>query len=466
MATVYKRAQDKGRRRQPWFIGYTDRYGKRQTCKGFTDKVETERLAAKLEHEESLRAKGLVDTEQEEAAAKKKSPIQDAIKAFETRQLKKNSEKHAKLTLSRLRRIVDESGAKSIGEISLETIESAIGQIVDDDDLGPKTYNHYAQAINSFCNWLVATKRLTFNPLVGLERMNAEVDVRHRRRALSSDEFSSLLTSAAESGVKIQGYSPTQRARVYLVAYYTGLRRGELASLLPESFHLDVDSPTITVEAACSKRRRMDTLPIHPALLAHLREWLPDYANDQPIFPKLDRKKTWLMVKKDLERVQIPYKSKEGIADFHAAGRHTHITELLRNGTSLPEARELARHSDVRMTMRYTHIGLKDQAKAIENLPTVRSQGLAEPAGSSDSDEEGWECPGSAPSGFGCHSVANGVKTDTPNESSQSLPESSVNNKSHELAAHDKNGGGGDRTRVSSIGTPWHPEAQLVPVWH
>ena len=59
-----------------------------------------------------------------------------------------------------------------------------------------------------------------------------------------------------------------------------------------------------------------------------------------------------------------------GDADLHAAGRHTDITELLRNGTSLVVARELARHSDVKMTMRYTHIGLKDQAKAIENLPT------------------------------------------------------------------------------------------------
>jgi site-specific recombinase XerD len=71
------------------------------------------------------------------------------------------------------------------------------------------------------------------------------------------------------------------------------------------------------------------------------------------------------MVKKDLERVGIAYETEEGIADFHAAGRHTHITELLRNGASLPEAKELARHSDVSMTMRYTHIGLNDQAKAV-----------------------------------------------------------------------------------------------------
>jgi site-specific recombinase XerD len=68
------------------------------------------------------------------------------------------------------------------------------------------------------------------------------------------------------------------------------------------------------------------------------------------------------MVKKDLERAEIPYETPAGIADFHAAGRHTHVTELLRSEASLPEARQLARHSDVRMTMKYTHIGLEDIA--------------------------------------------------------------------------------------------------------
>ena len=43
------------------------------------------------------------------------------------------------------------------------------------------------------------------------------------------------------------------------------------------------------------------------------------------------------------------------------SGRHTHITKLLRGGASLTEARELARHRDIRMTMRYTHIGIMDR---------------------------------------------------------------------------------------------------------
>lgn len=441
MASVYKRKQDKGKKRQCWYIGYKDRHGKRQTLKGFTDKSETEKLAAKLEHEEALRAKGLVDPEQEKLAAQKQMAIEKAIAGFEKKQ-SNNSEKHAKLTLSRLRRIIAEAGVSELGQINLESIESAIGQIIDDDDSGPRTYNHYVQAINSFCNWLVASKKLAANPLVGMARMNAEVDVRHRRRALTADEFSSLVASARQSGIKIQNYSPEQRARVYLLAYYTGLRRKELSTLKPENFSLDAEQPILKVKAACSKHRKEDTLPIHPDLLALLREWLPGYAPKKEIFPKLEKKKTWLMVKKDLERVGIPYKNEEGFADFHAAGRHTHITELLRNGTTLPEARELARHSDVRMTMRYTHIGLDDQAKAIQNLPSIRN----------DDDGLGvsWECAGSVEGqnqSFDGDSLAD-------EDSSQSVEQSSVSNRNRELAMHGESAGGGQRTRVLSNQLP------------
>jgi hypothetical protein len=100
-----------------------------------------------------------------------------------------------------------------------------------------------------------------------------------------------------------------------------------------------------------------------------VQAWLVGAAANEPLFPKLGQRRTWLMVKKDLEVAGIPYETPEGIADFHAAGRHTHITELLRNGATLPEAKALARHSDVRTTMKYTHIGLDDQHKAVQRLP-------------------------------------------------------------------------------------------------
>jgi len=239
--------------------------------------------------------------------------------------------------------------------------------------------------------------------LVG--RGQVKVDVRHRRRALSSDDILRLIDSARTSGVSIQEYDGETRARIYTLSYLTGLRRGEIASLTPRSFSLDAPTPTVTVEAAYSKRRRRDVLPLHPELVALLREWLADVPDDSRFFPKLARRRTWLMVKLDLERIGIPYVTPEGIADFHAAGRHTHITELLRNGATLPEARELARHSDIKMTMHYTHIGMADQAKALRQLPWDGAQRDRAPEDSKNKpNDQPLQRIGSVSGGLACHS--------------------------------------------------------------
>lgn len=210
--------------------------------------------------------------------------------------------------------------------------------------------------------------------MLKLEKRNEAVDVRHKRRALTPEEFKALVSAARHSGKNVQGFDGEIRARIYILSAMTGLRRKELGSLTPESFCLDAEPPTLTVLAQHSKHRKEDTLPLHSALIPQLHEWLKGCTSNEPIFPKLATRKTWLMVKKDLELAGIAYENQNGIADFHAAGRHTYITELLRNGVTLPEARELARHSDINMTMKYAHIGLDDQAKAIQSLPTSALQ--------------------------------------------------------------------------------------------
>ena len=64
------------------------------------------------------------------------------------------------------------------------------------------------------------------------------------------------------------------------------------------------------------------------------------------------------------------YETPDGIADFHAAGRHSHITGLVRSAASIMEAKELARHADIRQTVKYTHIGMEDRAEALAGLPS------------------------------------------------------------------------------------------------
>lgn len=372
MASIYKRKQDKGKKKAAWYIGYRDHNGKQITLKGFTDKKETEKLAAKLEHDKMLRKRGLIDPEQEKQAERRKAPLEDHLDEFQ-KSLGKTTEKHVKLTMTRVKRVITDAEMEVPADIDIESVEAVLLDMMENDEIGHKTYNHYVAAICQFCTWMVP-KRMAVNPLLGIEKMNTEVDVRHPRRALKPDEFQKLVKSARESRVLIQCYTGEERARIYTISYMTGLRRKEIASLTPRSFDLVSDPPTVTVEAACSKHRRKDVLPLHAEFVPMLSEWLSGEP-DEPVFPKLKNRRTWLMVKKDLERVGIPYQNEEGIADFHASGRHTYITELLRNGTTLPEAKELARHTDVKLTMKYTHIGLDDQHRAVQNLP--------------------WECSGS-----------------------------------------------------------------------
>jgi integrase len=113
---------------------------------------------------------------------------------------------------------------------------------------------------------------------------------------LTADEIQKLAKAARSSTRKIQTFTGEQRARLYIRSVMTGLRRSELASLTPRSFKLDGDPPTVTIQAACSKHRKQDVLPLHPDLVVMLREWLKGMQPDQRLFPNLARKKAWFMV--------------------------------------------------------------------------------------------------------------------------------------------------------------------------
>jgi hypothetical protein len=84
------------------------------------------------------------------------------------------------------------------------------------------------------------------------------------------------------------------------------------------------------------------------------------------------------MLRIDLEAAAISYRDSEGrVCDFHAL-RHSYITLLERSGVSPKVAQELARHSDIRLTMNvYTHARLHDLAGAVEGLPALLPTGSA-----------------------------------------------------------------------------------------
>lgn len=388
MASIRKLSRDRNKKGAPYYIQFLDHEGKRRTTRGCADKGVSEAKAAKIETVVQRVKLGLAEEAELDALLGK--PRSDAwherLKAFEASlKRKNNTAKHVRLTVNRVKLVLTGCEFRTLADFDADAAEEFLAEYCQEEDLGHRTYNHYVQAIDAFGNWLSHPKRriLERNPFDGIPRRNVETDVRHARRALSPQEIALVIETARKSIRTVQGYDGVTRARIYLLSYMTGLRKGEIASLTPANFKFDADRPTLTVEAKHSKHRKKDILPLHAELAAEVRTWLAGLAVDQPLFPLLGKRKAYTMIRRDLEEAKIPYETDDGIADFHAAGRHTHITELLRSGVSLVEAKELARHADVRMTMKYTHIGLEDQAKAVNRLacpPTLEPAAPAKPA--------------------------------------------------------------------------------------
>ena len=181
---------------------------------------------------------------------------------------------------------------------------------------------------------MVREKRLEHDPLLYVPMWTVDTDIRHDRRALTDVEFLKLVEAARKSAKSVEGMTGPERSFLYTMARMTGLRRAELASLTAASFTLAGDS-LVVVEAAYSKHRRRDVIPLHPDLVPLVREQISRLHNGDPLFPLLEQRKTALMMQADLEAAGIPYQDAEGrYADFHALPAQLHQQSVGFGGVS------------------------------------------------------------------------------------------------------------------------------------
>ncbi len=184
------------------------------------------------------------------------------------------------------------------------------------------------------------------------------------------------------------------RAIVYRLAAFTGLRAQEIASLTPQSFDLDANPPTVTVDACYSKHRRKDVLPLAEDLCRRLRTYLAKRetdrrAGEERLWPgKWYRKagailqrdlavarEAWLEETKGAERKRRDRSdhlrnvdAAGQVVDFHSL-RHGFITHLVMANVPPKVAQALARHSTITLTMdRYTHLEMGDLVEAVGKL--------------------------------------------------------------------------------------------------
>ena len=378
-----------------WWGRYRDEHDVERRVPLATDKSAAQAMLNELVVKVERRKAGKLDPFEEHA----KRPIGEHVDDFEAHlRNKQNTAKHVQEVSTHVRKFVAGCKWSFLRDVSASDVQQYLADRRA-GGLSVQTSNHYLRGIKQFSRWLVRDRRAPDDPLIHLAMLNVQLDRRHDRRALSTEEFSRLI-EAAESGKPKICIPGPDRAMMYILAAWTGYRKGEIGSLTKRSLKLDESPPTVTVAAAYSKRKRTDTQVLHPEVAARLREWLATKEKmppDAPLFPisdkvpgGKDRRTSKMMLtdlkaarKKWIEEAETPeekerrkqsdflsYRDENGLyADFHA-NRHTFITNLSRVGVKPRTAQSLARHSDIRLTMGvYTHIGLIDQAEAIETLP-------------------------------------------------------------------------------------------------
>ncbi len=223
----------------------------------------------------------------------------------------------------------------------------------------PKTLNEYLASISSLLNWMERHERIEKNPLKHVQKVQTNGRQVRLRRAFTDDEMTRLL--------KVAG----TRKVIYLMAVYTGLRRGELSRLLRTDLHLEATQPFISVRASTTKNHKQAIIALHTDLVSELETVLANLpAKETKLLAHL--MPSMVTFKADLKAAKIEFiNGQSQRADFHSL-RHTLATNLARAGTSPRIAMEIMRHSDIKLTTKtYTDAGLLPVSDAVINLPSL-----------------------------------------------------------------------------------------------
>jgi integrase len=230
-----------------------------------------------------------------------------------------------------------------------------------DDGKSARTANLLRQNALALAAWITAEGRANLSDFSArIPCFDESRDRRLVRRALTTDELARLFDAAGERGRRLW----------YALAYYAGLRRGELR----RATWGDVDLEHGTIAIRNRKAGRVDVLPLHPDLVEELRAARPLLApaalSTSRIFDVAVHHRTRAG---DFARAGIPEIDADGrVADLHAL-RTTLGTNLARAGVPVQIAARAMRHADPRTTQKhYTALGLVDVADALSTLPASR----------------------------------------------------------------------------------------------
>ena len=298
--------------------------------------------------------------------------------------------KHANTVCQRLRDVLDGCKFKTVGDLNSDApaklarhLRELVKKPKTEGGKSAQTAAFFLADARRFARWL-STKRVgvsatLFDAIPGFDPANNR---KHARREIGPAELAKVLDTAKASMRTVGKLSGDARYHLYLTAFATGFRSGELAKLTAACFDLASEPPSVSLPGRDTKNRKAARQILPPAVAVALRLFLAGRPADKPVWPGNWKKYPVKVLRVDLADAGVPYqvdgRAGPEFADFHAL-RHTFVTALSSAGVGAKELQELARHSDPRLTLGlYTHTRSAELVKAIGRLQ-VPGQAPASP---------------------------------------------------------------------------------------
>ena len=309
---------------------------------------------------------------------------------------------------ARLKRTFDGIKAKTLRDVTSDKLKAFFRAMVDarvKDGSDPvpvsvTTKNDHRAAVYTFFQWLRKEQRHPENVVERVPRVEhpkGEVTGLRKRRALKATDLATLIRTAAEYPIesrrrgrggrpKSDGSPPAasrpaklgdetrehllaqgrERRMMYLLAVFTGLRRGELSRVQVKEVKLK--KGVIDVPGRKTKNGRRGVIPLVPGLAEKLREWVKGKDGEALLVPVPDRHNLRRLHLAHLKASNIPYKTDKGHADWHGM-RKTVNTFLRRKEVPLRQRQLFLRHSAVDLaTSRYDDERLADMKEVMKQL--------------------------------------------------------------------------------------------------
>jgi integrase len=403
--SLFRRRRD-GVLSKRWTIQIRMPDGTLQQRTAFTDKAASQQLGARLVRDIERKEVGLYDVH----AIARKTPIGEHVRAFLVsmengtlgRRRSGGTPKADWIARAgkRLSRMLAGMGAIRIEHLQQVEAEAWLSERVR-EGWSAKTRDDHASLLRQFGGWLVDERRAAANPFHRLRPTRDAASKTFRRHALTVAELEKLIEASEvrplQEGVKANPWMTTEhreqlrvggveRAVLYQVAAYTGLRRGEVLQIAWSDVDLG-QKPAITVRPETTKNHRGSRLEL-PSWLGKLLEQVRDNRakvagavrpGSELVFTasyrhvterlRLDALFAGIGAVRTVRGKERVVAADGRVIDFHAL-RGTLATLAAEVGMPTKLLQEHLRHRDVRMTMDvYAQVRSEAMRTEVERLP-------------------------------------------------------------------------------------------------